>query len=140
MFKNSFFKILVVTIIIALNSSCVTTRLTNIPNSSTIFALEKDRIEILGPAKGSSFGARMWLLFIPIGWGQDSRCESQAYKNALKSYSNADGLIDQTTNYHRTRVPLLIVTPVYKQVTVTGTAYHIRTDKELEEYLRTKKE
>lgn len=138
MFKSSIIKAVVVMMIVTSMSSCVTTRLTNVPNSSTISSLDKDRIEILGPAIGNAGGGRVWILFIPIGWGRDSWCESTAYKNALKSYPNADGIIEQTQSYHRVRVPLLVITPVVKKVEVRGTAYHIRTDAELEEYLKTK--
>ena len=124
--------------IIALTTSCITTRVTTVPNSSTISSVEKDRIQILGNAEGNSGGAKVWLLFIPLGWAKDSWCEGRAYKKALKTYPNADGLLDQTENYHKTVVPLVVVTPVVKKVKITGTAYHIRTDAELEEYLKTK--
>ena len=120
-------------------TSCVTNRVTNIPNSTTISSLEKDRIQILGQAEGNSAGAKVWLLFIPIGWAKDSWCEGRAYKKALKYYPNTNGLLEQIQTYHKTRVPLVVVTPIVKNVKLTGTAYHVRTDAELEEYLKTKK-
>ncbi|MDR0803355.1 hypothetical protein [Fluviicola sp.] len=126
-------------VIATLTASCVTNRVITIPNSSTISNLEKDRIEVLGKTEGKSGGGRVWLLFIPIGWAKDSWCEGRAYKKALKSYSNADGLLEQTETYHKTVIPLIVVTPVVKKVKITGIAYHIRTDEELEEYLKTKK-
>ena len=138
MLKQIFKKTIVVLLVATLTTSCVTTNMVKVPNSSTISSLDDDRIEILGAAKGSAGGARVWVLFIPIGWARDSWCEKAAYKNALKDYPNVDGLIDQTTSYHRTRVPLLFLTPVVKTMTVKGTAYHIRTDQELEEYQKTK--
>jgi len=114
-----------------------TNRVTNIPNNTSI-SIDKDRLQILGKADGSSGGSRVWLLFIPLGWAKDSWVEGRAYKKALKDYPNADGLLDQIQNYHKTSVPLIVVTPVVKVVKVTGTAYHIRTDAELAEYLKTK--
>ena len=133
-------KILIVIIAaIMLVTSCVTTRVTNIPNNSTISSIDKNRIEILGKASASSVGGRLWILFIPLGWAKDSWIEGQAYKKALKKYPNADGLIDQIQNYNKTTVPLIVVTPQVKTIKITGTAYHIRTDKELKEYRKNKK-
>ncbi len=132
-------KLITVVTIITLTTSCVTNRVTNIPNSSTISSIGEDRIEILGKAEGNSGGGRVWVLFIPLGWANDSWIEGRAYKKAIKNYPNADGLIDQTQTYLKTTVPLVVVTPQIKKVKVTGTAYHIRTDVELEEYRKNKK-
>jgi hypothetical protein len=131
-------KLIILLAIITFTTSCVTNRITNIPNMSTISNFEKDRIEILGKAEGSCGGGRVWVLFIPIGWAADNWLEGKAYKNALKNYPNADGLIDQIQTYHKTSVPLFVITPQVKLVKVTGTAYHIRNDAELQEYLKTK--
>lgn len=131
-------KLIRLTIIISLTTSCITNRVTNIPNSSTISSVEQDRIQILGKATGNSGGGRVWVLFIPIGWAKDTWVEGRAYKNAIRNYPNADGLIDQTQTYHKTTIPLIVITPQIKTVNVTGTAYHIRTDVELQEYLKSK--
>ncbi len=125
--------------IIALTTSCVTNRVTNIPNNTTVSSVDKDRLQILGQADGSSGGTRVWLLFIPLGWAKDSWVEGRAYKKALKDYPNADGLLDQVKTYHKTTIPLIVVTPQVKVAKVKGTAYHIRTDLELESYLKNKK-
>jgi hypothetical protein len=125
--------------IIALTTSCVTNRVTSIPNNTTVSSVDKDRLQILGQADGSSGGTRVWLLFIPLGWAKDSWVEGRAYKKALKDYPNADGLLDQVKTYHKTTIPLIVVTPQVKVAKVKGTAYHIRTDLELESYLKNKK-
>ncbi len=106
----------------------------NLANNSTISSIEKDRVEILGKAEGTSVGARLWVLFIPLGWAQNNWVEGRAYKKALNFYPNADGLINQTQTYHKTSIPLVVVTPQVKKVKLTGTAYHIRTDQELKVY------
>jgi len=131
-------KITIFLLIVLSLSSCVTTKFWDIPNNSTISTLEKDRIEILGQTEGSADGGRVWILFIPIGWGKNSWVESTAYERALKTYPNTDGLINQTKTYRRTSVPLIVITPVVKKATVKGTAYHIRSDAELDEYLKAK--
>ena len=125
--------------IIALTTSCVTNRVTNIPNNTSASSVDKDRLQILGKAEGHSGGTRVWVLFVPVGWAKDSWVKGRAYKKALRDYSNADGLLDQVETYHKTTIPLIVVTPQVKAVKVTGTAYHIRTDAELEEYLKNKK-
>ena len=48
-------------------TSCITNRLTNIPNNSTVSSVDKDRIQILGKAEGNSGGGKVWVLFIPLG-------------------------------------------------------------------------
>lgn len=131
-------KLLSLVTIIVLMTSCVTNRVTNIPNQTTVANVDKDRLQILGQADGSSGGTRVWLLFIPLGWAKDSWVEGRAYKNATKDYPNADGLLDQVQTYHKTTIPLIVVTPQVKVVKVKGIAYHIRTDAELAEYLKTK--
>lgn len=125
--------------IMFLTASCITNRVTSIPNQSTVALIEKDRLEILGQAQGSSGGGRVWVLFIPLGWAMDSWIEGRAYKKALKVYPRTDGLLDQVQTYHKTTIPFILVTPQVKVVKVKGTAYHIRTDAELEEYLKNKK-
>ncbi len=126
-----------VTIILS-TSSCITNRVKNIPNQTTVASVDKDRLQILGLAEGSSGGTRVWLLFIPLGWAKDSWVEGRAYKKAIKDYPNADGLLDQVQTYHKTTIPLIVITPQVKVVKVKGTAYHLRTDAELAEYLKTK--
>ncbi|MBS1641572.1 MAG: hypothetical protein JSR11_03755 [Bacteroidetes bacterium] len=133
-------KFLTFTMLFAWMTSCVTNRVTNVPNPTTIATIEKDRLQILGPVEGNSGGGRVWLLFIPIGWAKDSWIEGRAYKNALKDFPNADGIIDQVQTYHKTTIPLVIVTPQAKAVKVKGTAYHLRNDAELQEYLKTKEQ
>ncbi len=132
--------ITLVSFILILTTSCVTNRLTNIPNNTTVSSVDNDRIQILGKVEGKSAGVRVWLIFIPLGWAKDSWIEGRSYKKALRVYSNADGLLDQIQKYHKTRVPLFVLTPVVKVVKVTGTAYHIRTDEELDEHLKNKKQ
>ena len=127
-------KMITVATIILMTTSCVTSRVTNIPNNTTISSIEKDRIEILGKAEANSGGGRVWVLFIPLGWANDNWIEGRAYKKAIKDYPNTDGLIDQIQTYNKTTIPLIIVTPQVKTVKLTGTAYHIRTDAELEVY------
>lgn|SRR5690554_3256281 len=134
--KTNLLLLLVITL---LTTSCVTNRVTNVPNNTTIANVDKDRLQILGRVEGDSKGVRVWVLFIPLGWANDNWVEGRAYKKALRKYPNADGLIDQVQTYHRTTVPLVVVTPQVKVVNVTGVAYHIRTDEELEEYLKEKK-
>ena len=131
-------KLLSLATIIALTTSCITNRVTNVPNQTTVASVDKDRLQILGQADGSSGGTRVWLLFIPLGWAKDSWVEGRAYKKAIKDYPNADGLLDQVQTYHKTTIPLIVVTPQVKVVKVKGTAYHLRTDAELAEYLKTK--
>ena len=131
-------QILSILTVIALTTSCVTNLVTHVPNTTTISNIDKDRIQILGNAQGNSIGAKVWILFIPLGWAKDSWCKGRAYKKALNSLPNADGLIDQTQTYHKTSIPLVAVTPIVKKVKVSGTAYHLRTDEELEAYLKMK--
>ncbi|WP_317897087.1 hypothetical protein [Aurantibacillus circumpalustris] len=131
-------KLLLIGMVIVLTNSCITNRVTNVPNTTTISSNEKDRLQILGKAEGSSVGARVWILFIPLGWAGDNWVKGRAYKKALKFYPNADGLIDQVQTYHKTSVPLIVVTPQVKFAKVKGTAYHIRTDAELDDYLKNK--
>lgn len=119
-------------------TSCVTNIVKNVPNPTTIADIDKDRLEILGPAVGNAGGGRVWLLFIPIGWAKEDWMRGRAYKNALKDYPNANGLIDQIETFHKTSIPLVVVTPQVKKMKITGTAYHIRNDAELAEYLKTK--
>lgn len=133
-----FLKITCIIVALSILSSCVTLNVTPIPNSTTLSILDKDRIEILGEAVGNAGGGRLWLLFIPFGWARDNWLKSRAMKNALKSYPNADGLMDATLDYHKVRVPLVLVTVVTKDVKVKGVAYHIRTDEEYEAYLKEK--
>jgi|688.fasta_scaffold88709_5 hypothetical protein len=111
--------------------SCVTTRITNVQNPSSVSSLNSEKIEILGHVEGTSPGARLWVTFIPLGWGRDSWCESRAYKKALKKYPNADGIMDQVLTYYRMRIPLVVLTPVYKSVTLKGVAYRLKTDEEM---------
>lgn len=132
-------RLIAISLILMLTVSCVTTRETNVPNSSTISNLEKDRIEVLGHVEGNSGGGRMWVLFIPLGWARDSWIEDRAYEKAMEKYTNADGLMEQKQTYHKTSVPLIVLTPQVKKVKVTGVAYHIRTDEELEAYLKNRK-
>jgi hypothetical protein len=114
-------------------TSCVTNKLTEIPNNSTFSSLDEDRIEILGNVEANSAGVRVWVTFIPIGWCRTSWVETRALKKAMNKYPNADGLIDQKRHYHKTTVPLIVLTPQVKRSKVTGVAYHIRTDEEMEE-------
>lgn len=79
-------------------------------------------------------------MFIPLGWAKDSWVVGRAYKKALKSYPNTDGILDQTQTYHKTTVPLVVLTPQVKKAKLTGVAYHIRTDAELQEFLKKKQE
>ena len=132
-------KIISFATLIALTTSCVTNRVTNIPNNTSASSVDKDRLEILGKAEGHSAGVRVWVLFIPLGWAKDGWVKGRAYKKALRDYPNADGLLDQVESYHKTTVPLIAITPTVKAVKTTGTAYHIRTDAELAEYLKNKK-
>ncbi len=131
--------IITIAAITTLMTSCITNRVTNIPNNTSVASVDKDRVQILGQADGSSGGTRVWVLFIPLGWAKDSWVEGRAYKKALKDYPNADGLLDQVQTYHKTTIPLIVVTPHVKVAKVKGTAYHLRTDAELAEYLKTKK-
>lgn len=112
-------------------TSCVTSKLTEVPNTTTA-SIDKDRIEILGKVEANSIGVRCWVTFIPLGWCRTSWVESRALKKALKKYPNADGLLDQTSHYHKTTIPLVVLTPQWKRSKVTGVAYHIRTDEEME--------
>jgi|SRR5690554_85359 len=121
----------ILSIIILSFSSCVTNQLTQIPNSTTISSIPKDRIEILGETEGNSVGVRVWLTFIPVGWANTDWVKSRSYKKALKKYPNAHGLIDQSQNYHKTTVPLIVVTPQVKRMKTTGVAYRIKTEEEM---------
>ncbi|MBO5828481.1 MAG: hypothetical protein U0L67_06475 [Paludibacteraceae bacterium] len=138
--RNKFYikKILCFILSLSILTSCVTLDVNPIPNSTSLMMLDKDRIEILGEAEGNAGGARLWLLFIPFGWARDKWLKSRATKNALKSYPNADGLLDATLDYHRVRVPLVFLTVVTKDVKVKGVAYHIRTDEEYKEFKKKK--
>lgn len=128
--------IIVFAVLAVFMTSCVTTNVTDIPNTTTIFNVERDRVQILGEVEGKAKGARVWLLFIPIGWAKDSWVKGKAYQRALKIYPNADGIIDKVQTYQKITVPLIAITPQVKAVTLKGTAYHLRTDAELEEYLK----
>lgn len=129
--KKVLIKLTVFFSVIIVLFSCVTSRITNVPNPSSISSLNSEKIEILGHVEGISPGARLWVTFIPIGWGRDSWCESRAYKKALKKFPNADGIMDQVITYYRMRIPLIVLTPVYKSVTLKGVAYRLKTDQEM---------
>lgn len=128
------------TFFIFIFSSCVTSKITNVPNTTQIENFEKDRVEILGNVEGKSVGIRVWVLFIPLGWAKNSWVEGHAYKKSLKVYPQADGIIDQVKTFNKTTIPLVVITPQVKIAKVKGTAYHIRTDIELENYLKSKKQ
>ena len=110
-------------------SSCVEHTILPRP-ADTISESVRNNVEILGHTEAKTGGGRLWILFIPFGWGKEEVMETIAYKKALKKIPNADGLIDQKVTYTRVRVPLVVVTFVGKSIKVEGTAYRIKSDRE----------
>ena len=133
-------KVIILLVFAIALGSCITNKITNIPDSRSIENIDKDRIEILGHVEVKSAGFRTWILFVPVGWCNAEWIEKRALKKALKEYPGTEGLLNQTQYYDRVRVPLVVITPVSKKITITGQAYRIRTDAELKEYLKNKQQ
>ncbi len=108
------------------------------PRPNDMISVPKENVEILGHTEGKTGGGRIWILFIPIGWGRDEVLETIAYKKALKHMPNAEGLIDKKVTYTRVRVPLVLVTYVGKAIKIEGTAFRIKTNTDYQQEITNK--
>ena len=89
---------------------------------------ERSSYTILGETSAVSFAPKLWILFIPFGGSSDQGLYDRAYKKSLREFKGANGLMSEQIEYKKVKLPLLVVTFVYKQVKVTGVAYHIKND------------
>lgn len=130
--KNTAMKnIISIIICIFILSSCVTSETSLVPRQKATVT-DRDSYTVLGKVSSTSVSNKVWLLFIPLGGSSDQGLYNRAYKKALKQYKGADGIMSEQADYKRVAVPLVVLTYVYKQVNVTGVAYHIKTDIELQ--------
>lgn len=75
-----------------------------------------------------AFAPKIWILFIPLGGSSDQGLYNRAYKKAMKQADGSDGVTSQIVEYKKIKIPLLLITYVNKHISVSGTAYKIKTD------------
>jgi len=111
-------------------SSCVTSKGKMIAHNQ-VMPSERSSYTVLGETSAVSAAPKFWVLFIPFGGSSDQGLYDRAYKKATKEFKGVNGLMSEQIEYKKVKVPLLLFTFVYKQVKVTGVAYHIKNDVEL---------
>lgn len=127
--KQSRFLLLMLSAIL-LMTSCVTSKDSLKNEQKTSFTEpppDRNAYSVLNrvEAKASSF--RIWVLFIPIGGISDRGLYDIAYKKAVEG---TDGILLPHYTFKRVRIPLLIVTPVFKTVKVEGSSFRLKKDEE----------
>jgi hypothetical protein len=111
-------------------SSCVTSKGSMVAHNQ-VLPVERSSYTVLGETSAVSAAPKFWVLFIPFGGSSDQGLYDRAYKKAIRELKGANGLMSEQIEYKKVKVPLLLFTFVYKQVKVTGVAYHIKNDVEL---------
>ena len=122
--------IYLILVIPLLFGSCVTSKGRMVAHAQ-VLPSERSSYTILGETSAVSFAPKLWILFIPFGGSSDQGLYDRAYKKSLREFKGANGLMSEQIEYKKVKLPLLVVTFVYKQVKVTGVAYHIKNDVEL---------
>jgi hypothetical protein len=73
-----------------------------------------------------------WVLFLPFGMQSEERLKQRAYTKAVKSVTGASGILNPKYDYNKWSIPLIVFTFTHKTLNVTGEAFRMRSDAELE--------
>lgn len=121
-------KALLISLFALLFASCVSTK-TNAPTVTGIENLKREDYTVMPEAKTCSRGFRVWILFIPIGYGKSDKVrESKAFNKMLKP-NHADGVLAAKYKHKKITVSLILLTYTNWTTTLNGKPYVLKTDK-----------